>query len=109
MRQILVERARLQAAEKRGPAIKISLDDQDRPNDQGALDPETLLTVSDSLTRLQKIDPRKHQIVELRFYMGLDNQQIAELLEISDSTVRREWQNARLWLARDMRPQRPGD
>ena len=96
MRKILVDAARAQRRTKRGGgAFQTTLDEacvyrQERTRD--------LLAVDEALTRLEQFDPRKGRIVELKFFGGLTEEEIAAVLEISDRTVRREWNLARAWL-----------
>jgi RNA polymerase sigma factor (TIGR02999 family) len=96
MRRILVDIARARRQTKRGGgAPETSLDEacvfqQERSRDLVALD--------EALTRLAEIDLRKSRIVELRFFGGLSEEETALVLQISDRTVRREWNLARAWL-----------
>lgn len=100
MRQILVDHARLHSAEKRGNnPIHFSTDDIDIPVDERA---DSILAIDEVLDRLAQIDNRQAQIVEMRFFGGLTNTEIAETLEIGERTVAREWQSARLWLYREL-------
>ncbi len=100
MRQILVDHARLHAADKRGNnAIHFSTDDVDIPVDERA---DSILAVDEVLDRLAKLDERQARIVEMKFFGGMSNSEIAEALDISDRTVAREWQSARLWLHREL-------
>jgi len=55
-----------------------------------------------ALTRLEEIDPRQAQIVELRFFSGLTVEETASVIEVSPDTVKREWRTARLWLAHEL-------
>jgi RNA polymerase sigma factor (TIGR02999 family) len=97
MRRILVDHARRQRFQKRGGgvAIKVSLD-------EGAVVPaeagEDLLAIDNALDELSAMDPRKGQIVELRFFGGLNVKETSEVLRISERTVKREWNMARAWL-----------
>ena len=98
MRRILVDHARAHEAAKRpGGALKVTLDDR-----IGAAAPPDceLLLLDQALNDLVKIDPRQGQIVELRYFGGLSEQETAEVLSLSRSTVTREWQSARAWLYR---------
>jgi RNA polymerase sigma factor (TIGR02999 family) len=98
MRRILVDHARAHGAVKRpGGALKVTLDDR-----IGAAAPPDceLLLLDQALNDLVKIDPRQGQIVELRYFGGLSEQETAEVLSLSRSTVTREWQSARAWLYR---------
>jgi len=100
MRQILVDHARLYAAEKRGNnPIHFSVDDLQIPVEQRA---DSILIINDILDRLAEFDEQQAQIVEMRFFGGMSNSEIAEALEISERTVGREWQSAKLWLFREL-------
>jgi len=100
MRQILVDHARLHAADKRGnKPIHFSTDDIDIPVEERA---DSILAVDEVLDHLAKFDERQARIVEMRFFGGMSNIEIAEVLAISDRTVAREWQSARLWLHREL-------
>jgi RNA polymerase sigma-70 factor, ECF subfamily len=116
MRRILVDYARARLANKRGGgAHVVSLDEVAQPLDNGSVDttPTALQhldahTQSDvaaidaALTRLEKIDARQAQVIEMRYFGGLTVEQTAEALEISDATVKREWTLARAWLKREL-------
>jgi len=99
MRQILVEHARRRATDKRGEnPIRLSLDDVEIPFE----DRLTSIIVMDSiLEKLAELDERQAQIVEMKFFGGLSNDEIAEALDVSRRTVVREWGAARLWLLRE--------
>ena len=100
MRQILVDHARMHAAEKRGSnPVHFSVDDLQIPVEQRA---DSILILNDILDRLAEFDPQQAQIVEMRFFGGMSNSEIAEALEISERTVGREWQSAKLWLFREL-------
>ena len=100
MRQILVDHARLHAAEKRGNnLIHFSIDDLQIPVEQRA---DSILILNEILDRLAEFDEQQAQIVEMRFFGGMNNNEIAEALEISERTVGREWQSAKLWLSREL-------
>lgn len=100
MRQILVDHARLHAAEKRGSnPIHFSIEDVQIPVEQRA---DSILIINEVLDRLAEFDEQQAKIVEMRFFGGMNNAEIAEALEISERTVGREWQSAKLWLFREM-------
>ena len=61
-----------------------------------------LLALNEALERLAAIDPRKAQIVELRYFVGLSVEETAEALELSDITIKREWLKAKAWLFREL-------
>lgn len=105
MRRILVDYARTRSAGKRGGGVaRIPLDevlDGDAlPDDSGVAD---VLAIDDALERLASIDPDQARIVELRFFGGLNVDEIAAVLGRSPRTVKREWRLARAWLYRELR------
>lgn len=117
MRRILVDYARARAASKRGGGVGVvSLDELAQPQDDGSapdttptalqhLDAHTqddVAAIDAALSRLETIDARQAQIVEMRYFGGLTVEQTAEALEISDATVKREWTLARAWLKREL-------
>ena len=99
MRRILVDHARSHNV-KRGAGVQhIALDDvavlnRDRSNDLVALD--------DAMNALARLDPRKVQIIEMRFFGGLSLEETAEVLKVSPATVRRDWSIAKFWLYREL-------
>jgi RNA polymerase sigma factor (TIGR02999 family) len=97
MRRILLDHAEAKRAQKRGGGQNaMSLDDVDPAGDDG---PEVdLFALDEALKRLEQKSARQAQVVNLRFFAGLTDGEIAELLQVSDKTVRRDWQTARLWL-----------
>jgi RNA polymerase sigma factor (TIGR02999 family) len=99
MRRILVDHARARQAAKRPGALKVSLDER-----IGATTPRTwdLLALDEALNKLQELDPRLSEIVELRYFAGLSEEAVAEVMGISRRTVTREWQAARVWLYRHL-------
>jgi len=100
MRRILVDHARAHSAEKRGgPGVKIQLDEAHfMPEERG----DDLLALDEALERLAETDPRMSRVVELRFFGGLSELEAAEVLGVSERTVRRDWQMAKLWLYREL-------
>lgn len=100
MRRILVDRARGRRAQKRGlgtPALELDealVVAQGRGTDLVALD--------DALKDLAALDPRKGQVVELRFFGGLSVEETAEVLKVSKETVMRDWKLAKSWLRREL-------
>ncbi len=96
MRRILVNYAIQRNAQKRGDgATKIALDEAISFSNQRDFD---LVSLDDALKSLEKLDEKQAKIVELRFFGGLTIEETAEVLEISDSTVKREWRMAKAWL-----------
>lgn len=100
MRQILVDHARAHAAGKRGgDVIHFSIDDVQIPVEERAA---SILAIDEVLDRLAKLDEQQAKIVEMRFFGGMTNDEIAESLGISQRTVSRDWETARLWLYREL-------
>jgi RNA polymerase sigma factor (TIGR02999 family) len=96
MRHLLVDYARARNAKKRpGANVRISLNDVEAAADAREAD---LLALDQALSRLESIDLRASQIVELRFFTGLSERETAEALEISISTLKRDWNFAKAWL-----------
>jgi RNA polymerase sigma factor (TIGR02999 family) len=103
MRQILVDYARRHRAGKRGAGVKtVSLDDSTRLS-RGKEKDVDVVALDDGLRALAQIDPRKAQVVELRFFGGLSYEETAEVLKVSAITVSRDWSTARAWLHREIR------
>jgi RNA polymerase sigma factor (TIGR02999 family) len=101
MRHIVIDQARTRSREKRGGDWRrISLEESDLPSSDGD---ESLLALDEAMNRLAKVDERKARVVELRFFAGMTNGEIAEVAGISVDTVKRDWNFARLWLARELK------
>jgi RNA polymerase sigma factor (TIGR02999 family) len=99
MRRILVDHARGHNLKRGGGAQQVSLEEAavvvgDRTADLVALD--------DAMNALARLDPRKVQVVEMRFFGGLSVEDTAEVLKVSPATVRREWSTAKVWLYREL-------
>ena len=95
MRRVLLDHAREVKAAKRGGGGKIPLEPslvylEERPGE--------LLAVDEALTRLAERDPRQGRVVELRFFGGCSENEIAKILGVSSRTVKRDWRIARAWL-----------
>jgi RNA polymerase sigma-70 factor (ECF subfamily) len=100
MRRILVDYAKGRQAAKRGSGLpRVPLDEALAIPELRGID---IIALDEALTRLAEIDPRQGQIVGLRFFVGLDNEEIAKTLNVSVTTVKREWRTARLWLFREL-------
>jgi RNA polymerase sigma factor (TIGR02999 family) len=101
MRQVLVEHARKKNAQKRGgkaPHVSVG---QAPPSDQPPS--VSILALHDALERLETLDARQAKVVEGRFFAGLTIGETAQMLDVSPSTVKRDWRTARAWLARALR------
>jgi RNA polymerase sigma-70 factor, ECF subfamily len=102
MRRILLDRARRRTAGKRGGAApKVNLDELP---DVGAGRAREMIALDDALNALAKIDARKAQVIELRFFGGLSVEETAEVLKVSPDTVMRDWRLARAWLSKELSP-----
>jgi RNA polymerase sigma factor (TIGR02999 family) len=100
MRRILIDHARAQRAAKRpAAAMKVTLDEETALAEPMDCD---LLLLDQALSDLAAFDPQQARIVELRYFAGLAEHEVAEALALSRSTVTREWQTARAWLYRRM-------
>lgn len=97
MREILIEYARMKSRQKRGGEFKtqIALDDAVSFANQKQFD---VIAVDDALSKLENLDERQARIVEMKFFGGLNIEEIAEVLSISPATVKREWASAKLLL-----------
>ena len=101
MRQILVSYARTQHAQKRGGgAFKVDLNEVALVSSEES---KEIVELHEALEQLSALDSRKAQIVELKYFGGLNYDEIAEVLKISRITVRRDWEFARVWLYTELR------
>jgi RNA polymerase sigma factor (TIGR02999 family) len=101
MRRVLVDHARRRGAVKRR-VTRISLMPQAAAPGRES-EPADVIALNDALVQLFEVDPRQAQIVELRYFGGLNVNETAEVLALSPSTVKREWRLARLWLYQEIR------
>lgn len=100
MRRVLLDYARKHKSAKRGgPQKKVQFDEELFATDQQL---EAALAVDECLKRLERIDAQQSRVVELRFFGGLNIEEISGVLGISTATVKREWQFAKAWLQREM-------
>ena len=100
MRRILVDRARRRQARKHGGQLeRVDLDAIELP---GRGDDAVVLQVHEALEKLTAEDPEKAEVVKLRFFVGLENAEIAAVMGISEKTVQRHWSFAKAWLYRAM-------
>jgi len=106
MRQILVDYARSHGAAKRGADRRVELDTSVvLPQARGA----DVIALDDALNDLSRMDEQQGRVVELRFFGGLATEEIALVLNISPSTVKRDWNVAKAWLTRQMKKGNRGD
>jgi RNA polymerase sigma factor (TIGR02999 family) len=100
MRHILVDHARSRQAAKRGGSnIRLPLDEAMVVSPGQNLD---FLALDEALNRLAKIDPQQSQVVELRFFSGINVEDTAKLMGVSERTVKRDWNVAKAWLRREL-------
>lgn len=101
MRRILVDHARARHYQKRGGgAAQVTLDETMLVAAERGVD---LLALDEALKRLAEMDPRKGQVVELRFFGGMTLDETAHVLQVSSDTVTRDWNLAKTWLLRELR------
>ena len=101
MRQLLVESARRRSSQKRGGAAAAVTFDE--ALGQTASCDEDILKLDTALEELARLNPRHAVMVESRFFGGLDVHETAELLEVSEATILRDWRAAKAWLAHELR------
>lgn len=100
MRRILVDHARRHGTSKRGSGfVTVALDET---LEEMSVERPDLLALEDALKSLEHLDPTKTLIVDLRFFVGLDLQEIAEVTKLSTATVTRQWLAAKAWLYREL-------
>lgn len=103
MRRVLINYAVKRKALKRGGnQQKVSLNEDFVMSEARA---DALIALDEALHRLKEINERQHQVVECRFFGGLSIEEAAEVLSISQATVKRDWNFARAWLNRELRPE----
>jgi RNA polymerase sigma factor (TIGR02999 family) len=100
MRHILLDRARRRVAAKRGGQMpRVNLDEL--PN-LGCGRARELIALDDALNALEKVDPRKARVIQLRFFGGLSVEETAAVVQVSPDTVMRDWKLARAWLLAEL-------
>jgi RNA polymerase sigma-70 factor, ECF subfamily len=99
MRRVLVDHARGHKRDKRGGGLKLALLDADGIAE---VESEDFVALDEALNRLALRHPQKSRVIELRFFGGLSIEETARVLQVSDSTVERDWKFARAWLAREL-------
>ncbi len=98
MRRVLVDYARRRSAAKRPTSdVRIAIDEIDLPEAQA-----DLIGLDGALDRLAEISPRQAKVVDLKFFAGLELEQIADVLDVARPTVVRDWRMARAWLQREL-------
>jgi len=101
MRRVLVDHARKVGANKRGgPAVKITLDAAQEVADERKQD---LVALDEVLARLEHLDARAGRVVELKFFSGMTDKEVASVLGVALATVRRDWEFSKAWLFKELR------
>jgi RNA polymerase sigma factor (TIGR02999 family) len=100
MRRILVDHARARQAAKRDGGDRLLLDEAVSVAEERSFD---LLALEDALQDLARLDARQARIVEMRFFGGLSIEETAHVLDVSETTVRRDWTHAKAWFQRELR------
>ena len=102
MRYLLIDNVRAkQSAKRGGGSVQISLDEV------ALISPERsreILALDEALERLAAMDERKSRIIEMRYFAGMNIEEVAEVLNVSEVTVKREWTRAKAWLYRELKP-----
>ena len=98
MRMIVIDRVRRKLALKRGGDVERDALDETIPVGAGDLHVEDILALDEVLTRLESAEPRRAQVVVMRYFGGLSEEEIAEALDVAVRTVERDWRFARAWL-----------
>jgi RNA polymerase sigma factor (TIGR02999 family) len=101
MRRVLVDHARKHTRNKRGSGLKLAIAEVDGVTQAEG---EDVVALDEVLRRLARRHPQKARVVELRFFGGLSIDETARVLQVSESTVERDWKFARAWLARELNP-----
>jgi RNA polymerase sigma factor (TIGR02999 family) len=101
MRRILVEFARARSSQKRGGgAVKVDFDEAFSTSPGRD---EVLIALDEALDELAQVDPREAKVVELRFFGGLSEKETAEVVGVTDRTVRQDWNHAKAWLTDELK------
>jgi RNA polymerase sigma-70 factor (ECF subfamily) len=106
MRHVLVDHARARGAAKRDAGVRVTFVDGLAGDAVSLTD---VLTIDAALTELAAAEPRWAEVVELRFFAGLEVEEVAALLDLSPATVKRDWRFARAWLAHRLEAPPPPD
>lgn len=101
MRRLLIDHARAKRAQKRGGDFqRVTLADLINPSQESSVD---LIILDEALEKLSHLDERQYRVVELRFLGGLTEQEVADVLSVSRTTVQSEWRMAKAWLSGELR------
>jgi len=104
MRNILMNHARDRIAQKRGGGVRLETLEHGEQLGDDIVEANRILELNDALERLEQVRPRLAQVVQLRYFAGLSEDETADALELDRSTVRRDWIKARGWLYDKLHP-----
>ena len=99
IRRILLDHARRRSAAKRDHGVRVTLDESVAASSEASID---LIALDQALEKLAALDPRQARVVELRFFGGLEVEEMADVLDVSPATVKRDWRFARAFLQREL-------
>ena len=102
MRRLIIDHARNRQAHKRGGLFEITSFKTDVP--ENVVNPRELIQISEALEELAKVDASLSEVVDLKFFCGFSFSEIAAMRNVSERTVQREWEKARIYLHRSIRP-----
>jgi RNA polymerase sigma factor (TIGR02999 family) len=102
MRRVLIDYARARKTQKRDPGRMAAAPSGGFEGVAGTAPQIDLLALDEAITKLQSFDPRKAEIIELRFFGGQEIESVARILKVSPTTVKRDWTLAKAWLAREL-------
>jgi RNA polymerase sigma factor (TIGR02999 family) len=108
MRRIVIDAARARACAKRGGGLRrvdYSGVVLDRMPEVSSKQDSEIIAINDALNQLAKMDPRKAQVIELRFFGGLSVEETSEVMKIGPQTIMREWNLAKAWMLRELSQQ----
>lgn len=106
MRRVLVDHARARHAVKRDGGVQVTLHDVVEGRQTDVVD---AIALDQALNRLAQAEPRWAQVVEMRFLLGLEVSEVAQVLGVSEPTIKRDWRFARAWLARELQLTGPAE
>lgn len=108
VRRVLLDHARFRLAGRRDRRVEVELDSDEVRGLMSRERADELLRLNEALTALSELDARRVRVVELRYFAGLEVSEVAEVLQVSPATVKRDWAFARAWLLRRLNPDPEG-
>lgn len=104
MRQVICDYARRRLSQKRNRDLETPIDETRALLPEFRETPEEIVAISDLISRLAEINPRWVQVLDARYFAGMTEEETAEILNVSVRTIRRDWQETRHWLAKQLQP-----